>query len=97
MPMPLVSCQCHCIKPAHSLNKAMFNEGNLCPDDETGKFTYSRHTLQTLYLVHVMLREIPPGLKDLSALQNLYLSYNPISAASNDVFQGRIASSLRVR
>ena len=62
----------------------------------TGKFRYSRHTLQTLYLVHVMMREIPPGLRDLYALQNLYLSYNPISSASDDVFQGRIASSLKV-
>lgn len=69
---------------------------NLLGTIPPGKFTYSKHTLQTLYLVHVMFREIPQGLKDLPVLQNLYLSYNPISNVSRDVFHGRIASSLKV-
>jgi hypothetical protein len=61
-----------------------------------GNFTYSKHTLQTLYLVHVMFREIPEGLKDLAALERLYLSYNPIRNVSREVFHGRIAGSLKV-
>lgn len=61
-----------------------------------GMFTNCRHRLTTLYLVHDFFREIPPGLRDLSALQNLYIGYNPIASAANDVFSGRIGDSLQV-